>query len=223
MRIQTRGLGAHDQDVELHGNTVLSAPSESGKSSVLNAIRWVTLGFIPQQGKSLEASARLMRGDGPMSVTLTLDDGRSMSRSLTRNGRKLTMSATASWLLKAGTEVEEIRLYNGTLPNHQLSLQYGVSASQISKIRRNRIWHTSLNRQPTGPTVQCHLCGALLAGPIPQSHVSTESNQAISCHLRRCVVATEVERGCFRRTGRWKLSRRAVERLGRDAAEERAA
>lgn len=94
--VQTKNFGARDISLAINGNTVLAAPSESGKSTALNAVKFLVLGYVPQQGKQHDATARFMRSDS-MTVTGVLDDGRAFERNLSRKGTKLTLATKVSW------------------------------------------------------------------------------------------------------------------------------
>ncbi len=94
------GLRAADRELALGDLTLLLGPIGSGKSSVLDAIRYAALGHVPHIGKSESATASLMRGD-TLAVSAATGIG-SISRSLTRTmerGKPVMRSqAEASWL-----------------------------------------------------------------------------------------------------------------------------
>lgn len=96
-RLAWTGLKSTDRDLALGPLTLLVGAVGSGKSSALEALRFVALGHVPALGKSEVATARLMR-DREISVEATLEDGRMFSRSLWRRGGKLQSEAFASWL-----------------------------------------------------------------------------------------------------------------------------
>ncbi|HEV3026996.1 MAG TPA: hypothetical protein VG457_05445 [Planctomycetota bacterium] len=97
MRITTKGIGAHDQDLELRRLTLLVGPNGSGKSKVAEAIRMVALGYVPALGKRPVDLAALMHGES-MSVELSLDGGRTIRRGLELREAGYTASCEASWM-----------------------------------------------------------------------------------------------------------------------------
>lgn len=98
--LTSTGLRARDAELTLGDLTLVLGPVGSGKSSVLDAIRFVALGHVPHIGKSEAATASLMRGD-TLAVSAFTSSGR-ISRSLTRTverGKPVMRSqAEASWL-----------------------------------------------------------------------------------------------------------------------------
>lgn len=100
IRITTKGIGAHDQDLELRHHTLLVGPNGSGKSKLAEAIRMLALGYVPALGKRPVDLAALMHGES-MSVELTMDGGRTIRRTLERRDQGYTASAEASWMRQA--------------------------------------------------------------------------------------------------------------------------
>lgn len=101
-KIAIRGMKSHEEySVELpQGKLLLIGPNGSGKSAVLDAVRFAILGYIPALGKRPSDTALVMSGS-EMVVTLTLDDDRSIRRSLKRTGKKIGGTIEASWLRNA--------------------------------------------------------------------------------------------------------------------------
>ena len=89
--------GADAHTVRLSAATLLTGRVGSGKTLVADAITFGFLGCVPRVGLANAATARLMTGR-ELSVSITLSDGRVISRSLKRVGRKLEQHATASWM-----------------------------------------------------------------------------------------------------------------------------
>lgn len=121
MRIKATGLGAYDFDVPLGKLNVVAAPCRAGKSSIGHAITFAGLGALPHLGREYASTAQLMRGRG-MTATLTLDDGRRITRKLSRTpSGGLTRSTDCSWLggdKKADSKAHEaaaVALFGDTL------------------------------------------------------------------------------------------------------------
>ncbi len=101
MKIRTKGLKEHDQDVELEPRTLVSAPNEAGKSTLAEAIRFGALGFVPVLGKRHADTAKLMCG-GQIAVTIELADGKTFTRELHRAPKgSFGGSVECSWLKNA--------------------------------------------------------------------------------------------------------------------------
>lgn len=99
MQLTLQNFKGHaDATFDLGRLTLLSGPCGAGKSSVADALTWLLLGYIPRLGRRLADTSELMRGRA-MAVTLTLDDGRTVTRELSY-GKKgaLTQSVTCAWL-----------------------------------------------------------------------------------------------------------------------------
>lgn len=97
MRVVTKGIGAHDIDLELRALNLLVGPNGSGKSKLAESIRMAALGYVPHLGKRPVDLAALMQGDS-MSVELSLDGGRTIRRTLDRKENGYTATAEASWM-----------------------------------------------------------------------------------------------------------------------------
>ena len=80
MRLEFNGLKAADRSVELGKLNLFRGPVGSGKSSCLDALRFLALGYVPQNGKLPELTGRLMRGT-EIGARLSLD-GRTLERRL---------------------------------------------------------------------------------------------------------------------------------------------
>jgi DNA repair exonuclease SbcCD ATPase subunit len=100
MRVTTKGFKAHDADHELAALTVLSGPNGSGKSTIADAVRFGALGYIPALGKRPVDTAVLM-ANGGLQVEISLDDGRTIARGLSRTDKGYTQTAEASWIRNA--------------------------------------------------------------------------------------------------------------------------
>lgn len=160
MHLNTSGLKAHDINIDLGERTLLAGPCGTGKSTVLDALRWLVLGYVPSYGKRLADTAALMRGR-EMSATLTLDDGRTLSRELARTkGDRLTQSVRCSWLPEGSTSDEHEaaalalvggdadraaelldvrRLLADTGPRRTASIQRLLAAGEMEAGERGRI------------------------------------------------------------------------------------
>ena len=80
MRLEFHGLKSADRSVELSRLNLFRGPVGSGKSSCLDALRFLALGYVPQNGKAEAATARLMRGT-EIGARLSLN-GRTLERRL---------------------------------------------------------------------------------------------------------------------------------------------
>lgn len=105
LRLQTYGLRSTDRAVALNRLNLLLGPVGAGKSSLLDAIRFVALGYVPVLGKSEAATARLMRGD-EIAVAFELGEGRTIQRKLIRDGAKFRGEYRASWLPRKSKDTE---------------------------------------------------------------------------------------------------------------------
>lgn len=82
--ITTRGFKGRDGTTELGPRTMIIGPNGSGKSTLSQALLLVALGYVPGTGKR---SADILDafGDGKsLSAVLTLDNGKTLGRGLTR-------------------------------------------------------------------------------------------------------------------------------------------
>lgn len=97
MRLAHQGLKGIDREVDLPGCVVLSGRNGSGKSTIASALRILALGYEPQRGRTEEATATLMRGSS-FTVSATLEDGRTLTRTLSRKAKSLTWDCETSWI-----------------------------------------------------------------------------------------------------------------------------
>ncbi len=103
MKLKTAGIKARDQELALERLMVLSAPNGSGKTTFAEAIRFLALGYIPSLGKRPQDTAAMMR-ESSLSATLTLNDGRLVSRSLEETETGFRARAECSWLEGHGVQ-----------------------------------------------------------------------------------------------------------------------
>ena len=83
MKLTHQGLRASDRTYELGKLNIYRGPVGSGKSTVLDAVAMVALGYVPRVGRSEAATRRLVSGERAR-VLLTMDDGRTIERELDR-------------------------------------------------------------------------------------------------------------------------------------------
>lgn len=102
VRMTLEGVKAFDRTVELGALNLFTGDVGAGKSSVLDALRFACLGFVPHLGKRESDTARIMRG-ARMVVRVELSDGRWFTRSLGRDHGSLRAEARASWLPPGAT------------------------------------------------------------------------------------------------------------------------
>lgn len=83
MKLTHQGLRASDRTYELGKLNLFRGPVGSGKSTALDAVGLVALGYVPRVGRSEAATRRLVSGERAR-VLLTMDDGRTIERELDR-------------------------------------------------------------------------------------------------------------------------------------------
>lgn len=83
MKLTHQGLRASDRTHELGKLNLFRGPVGSGKSTALDAVALVALGYVPRVGRSEAATRRLVSGERAR-VLLTMDDGRTIERELDR-------------------------------------------------------------------------------------------------------------------------------------------
>lgn len=94
LTLEYTGLKSVDRKIELGRNVLFLGPVGAGKTSALDAMRFLACGYVPHNGKSEAATARLMRGND-LSVKLTFEN-RVVERSLSREKDRLKGGATDS-------------------------------------------------------------------------------------------------------------------------------
>lgn len=171
MKLRTENFKGVDHNLTLGDRTLLAGPCGTGKSTVSDALTWLFLGHLPRLGKRLDASAELMRGR-EMAVELTLDDGRTITRTLsTKKSGSLTMDVRCSWLpdgagqdeheaaclALVGTDAEsaaealDVRsLINATGPRRTQRIQQMLSAGAMGPDARVKLVAEFVARRLTG-------------------------------------------------------------------------
>lgn len=96
-RITIDGVKAYDRVADIGRATLVTGPVESGKSALLDGLRFAALGFVPHLGRRESDTARIRRGDR-MLVRVDLTDGRWFTRTLERRGKADRTNARTSWL-----------------------------------------------------------------------------------------------------------------------------
>src|SRR3982751_7081885 len=109
MILKISGFKAHNHAIRLDPLMVISASNGAGKSAVAESLRFLALGYVPGLGKRPQDTASLLRG-GAMTVSLELDDGRTLSRSLEDTPKGYRTEATCSWIEggRSSTHAREI-------------------------------------------------------------------------------------------------------------------
>ncbi len=105
MNLTVTGLKAHDISIDLGEHTLLRGRNGVGKSTVMDALRFLALGFVPSLGKRPLDTATLLR-DREARVHLTLPDGRWCARVIERKAKGVATRCTASWVPDAATQEE---------------------------------------------------------------------------------------------------------------------
>ena len=107
MNLTTKALKATDHELKIKGLTLMVGPNGAGKSTLAEALRFLALGYVPALGKRPQDTAALMSGR-EMSVSLAMDDGRTIRRSIAREAKGYIQGAEASWIRNGkGTEISE--------------------------------------------------------------------------------------------------------------------
>ena len=110
MHIRIEGLKAHDHDLDLPARALLTAPTGAGKTSIVQALMLVFLGYVPALGKTERAIAALMR-ERSITITLTLDDERTVTWSMVREAKGVLRTACrCSWLDPKTTPTEQAKV-----------------------------------------------------------------------------------------------------------------
>src|SRR5579872_6122340 len=136
MRLITKGMGAHDADVEIKPLTLLVGENGSGKSKRAEAIRFLALGYVPALGKRPMDTAALMNGQG-ISVEMVLDGGRTLRRTLDRKDEGYTVGAEASWLRNA-KQAEHAKAILGMFGGEELDVAECLDIRQLLSATPNQ-------------------------------------------------------------------------------------
>jgi len=145
MRILARGFKAHDFEIDLGPRTALIAENIAGKSSVLEAIMFAVLGYVPRTGRTAAATATFLRGR-EMSVQLTIDEDHWIRRTLRHKARGgFETECRVSWLESTRNEEHEAAV---------LEL-FGGSAEEIAEcLDLNELLHLPAGTPPMLTTSQ---------------------------------------------------------------------
>ena len=140
MRLEFHGLKSADRSVELSRLNLFRGPVGSGKSTALDALRLLALGYVPANGKAESSTARLMR-ESEILVRLSLGD-RLLERSLSLDKGKFRGGAVDSTLppkAKATEHAESIRALFGvsdTEAAENLDLRQLLAASGNERAKK---------------------------------------------------------------------------------------
>ena len=140
MKLEFTGLKSSDRAVELSKLNLFRGPVGSGKSTALDAFRFLALGYVPANGKAESSTARLMR-ESELIVRLSLGD-RLLERSLTLDKGKYRGGAMDSTLppkAKATEHAESIRALFGvsdTEAAENLDLRQLLAASGNERAKK---------------------------------------------------------------------------------------
>lgn len=108
MRIQTFGLKGADLDVNVGARTIVTGPNGSGKSTIAEALRIAALGFVPALGRRVDITAGLLVRGQTGKVIVTLDDGRTITRTFERQaGGGWASKVECSWTTIASEHAAE--------------------------------------------------------------------------------------------------------------------
>ena len=205
-RIQVQGFRSLDGGVSLAEKTVLRGGVGSGKSSVLDALRFAVLGYVPRLGKRPLDTARAMAG-AEIRVRVQLDDGRWFERSLRRFKDELRSEVSASWTGTMGagqTGPEIVSLFGETeeAAAEALDVRDLVDAAPMDRTRRVEALLAKAAPDPAvlvakgGALAVLRLCGAeklaLPAEPAALRALATATAATLTPEAR--TVASDVWR-----------------------------
>lgn len=120
--LSSKGFGPKDITIQLGTLNLIAGAVHTGKSTILNMVRFAVLGYIPSIGKLDAITARYMAGER-MEVTLEINlpsFAGTFTRELIRDGDGFTKRLSASWangklkvvhpqiLQRFGTHVDQI-------------------------------------------------------------------------------------------------------------------
>lgn len=197
--IEIVGLKGSDRTVDLGPLNVVTGAVGSGKSELLDAVRFVALGYIPALGRSAGSTALAMRGPA-LSVKATLDNGGTIERSLTRKGASLRSDQQASWLPDGATPAEHhaaiVALFGASEGEIAQQLDLRTLLSCTASQRAAAI-EALLDATGTAPAVLAARGRALtllrLAGVKPEK-VPTSTDAALALALANVVTIDEAIR-----------------------------
>lgn len=237
MKLHHQGLRAVDRAHELGRLNVVRGPVGSGKTTVLDAVAFAALGFIPRLGRSEESTRALVRGSDA-AVALTLDDGRRIDRGLgkAKGSRaecrvswnpkaKLTEAQTAAALLFGptldaaarmidcrellkATGRERARIVDAMLDGAGSTADAGARARRLLAARLASV---SEDRVPDDPAAQRTLSG---------SPVFDDVASLVAATLAKSGFAAAIEEAKDRKNRAAAESREKV--AGRQSLEDRA-
>jgi len=147
MKLTTKGIKANDRTIEVEKLNLLGGRNGAGKTTIAQAIQFLAMGYVPSLGKRPVDSAALMQSS-EMEVEFTLDDGRTMRRSLARTDKGYAQDAQVSWLknakpTEAGKEIlkefgqEELDVAEGLDIRQLLQATPNQRAARIEQLLEN--------------------------------------------------------------------------------------
>lgn len=110
--LQISGIKALDRTIELTPLTLIAGPNGSGKTAILEAIRFVLLGYCPGMNKTNAALFDLSSGNR-MQATLTMSDGDIYTRGLSLSGSSVKADQSGPGLEGIQTPCLDPELYFG--------------------------------------------------------------------------------------------------------------
>jgi len=142
LRLTATGFKAHDFDIELPSRLLLVGDNAVGKSSVIEALQFTILGFVPATGKTPAATAAFLRGR-EMTVRLTFPNGHTISRTLRRKAKGgFETECRASWLESTKNEEHEaaaLEMFGGAAEDVAESLDLQELLKLTPEKRRARL------------------------------------------------------------------------------------
>lgn len=105
-KLTVEGVKGLDGTYDLGQRVLVQGGVGSGKSGLLDALRFALLGSVPGQGKTVGATARLFDASGGR-VSVELGDGRVFGHAYTPKGKR-KIEAHASWVTDPDAQVDEI-------------------------------------------------------------------------------------------------------------------
>ena len=164
MNLTITGLKGHNRTLALDHLLVLGGDNGAGKTSVLLALQLLALGYVPALGKRLADVAPLL-GERRATISLTLDDGRILSRIIERTEKGLTMRAHCSWLPETAKPADHAREILGLFGAEEVEVAEALDVRELLNAtdsqRAARLTRLLASQQPTETLLDTLVRGTL--------------------------------------------------------------